>query len=403
MPVYRSTTHGDVDYYLFELDNDTLFEDTVVSTVVESPGWFDPDLPMGTYYWRVTAVYYGPPRTPGPTPGFHWFRYFNAPPVVTKEPTIEVDEGSSRSVYIGNYVTDRDTPLQELCLTCEHHAVESIMGLFLTLRYDEFEPPHPVEYHVSDGTSNVTGIVHVVVIDANEWPVIVDVGGYKANEVVPIEEETELFLPVNAYDPNDDPLIYSVLTSWEGANMSKLGTLHLVARREDIGDRVLSVVVEDGKGGLDSMKLRISVGNAKEPPGPIEVFGPKNGSRWKEGEVVTFTVKVSDPDIVHGEVLTVNWSSDLSGPIGTRQTRELATLVTNTLPPGDHRVTIHVTDGTYSKEAYLEITVVERDDPGPPPDPSNLWLYLVFAVICVMMIAVGYFAGTRGAKDEMAK
>ena len=403
MPVYRSTTHGDVDHYLFKLDDNNLFENPVVTTALNQPGWFDPDLPMGTYYWNVTAVYFGPPRTEGPVQGFNWFRYFNAPPVVMKEPTIEVDEGIARSVYIGNYVYDSDTGLQDLCLTCEHHGVDNIMGLFLTLRYEEYEPPHQIVYHVSDGTSNISGVLNIVVIDANEWPVIHDVGGYTSNEFIDMEEETERFLEVHASDPNNDPLTYKVVGSWNGANMSKLGTLRLTAKREDIGIRIISVMVEDGMGGVDTMRLRINVSNAKEPPGPPEIFGPKNNSRWKEGDVITFTVKVSDPDIVHGETLTVNWTSDVYGLIGSRTTRDLATLNTNALPAGDHRITVVVSDGKFSTEDEFVIMVVERDDPGPPPDTSNVWLYILFAIICFMMIAVGYYAGTRGARDEMAK
>ena len=62
-----------------------------------------------------------------------------------------------------------------------------------------------------------------------------------------------------------------------------------------------------------------------------------------------------------------------------------------------------VSDGKFSTEDEFVIMVVERDDPGPPPDTSNVWLYILFAIICFMMIAVGYYAGTRGARDEMAK
>jgi hypothetical protein len=142
MPLYRSTTNGDVDHYRFELDDDNLFTGLVVDEDLEIPGWYDRELPMGTYYWRVTAFYETPGGSSGPTPNFFWFRYFNAPPVVTKEPTIEVDEGISRSVYIGNYVYDPATSRQMLCLTCDHWGVDNIMGLFMTLFYRENVPPH---------------------------------------------------------------------------------------------------------------------------------------------------------------------------------------------------------------------------------------------------------------------
>jgi hypothetical protein len=400
MPVFRSTTHGDVDHYLFKLDNNGLFDDPVLVTRLDVPGYYDRELPMATYYWKAIAVYHGPPGTEGPTPPFHWFRYFNAPPVVIMEPDIKVDEGVTKSVYIGNFVKDGDTGLQNLCMTCEHHGIQSIMGLFMTLFYAEYEPNHTIEYQVSDGTSNVTGILNIVVIDANERPVIVDVGGYKAPIAINMSEDTDLFLEVNAYDPNGDPLTYSVLGTWEGANMSKLGTLRLTATGDDIGMHVVSVVVDDGMGGVESERVRVLVRNLNEPPLAPEIFGPKNNSRWKEGEDIAFTVKVFDPDIIHGQVLQVTWASDISGELATMGTTEMATFTTDKLAPGNHRIHITVSDGEFTSHSYIYLTLVEREGPGPPPDPSNLWLYILFLVIFLMMIAVGYMAGTRGGDDD---
>jgi hypothetical protein len=402
MPVYRSTTNGDVDHYLLEIDDDNVIDtDPLLTVQLDIPGYFDRNLPMGTYYWRVTAVYYGPPGAMGPVPLFHWFRYFNAPPVITKEPTIEVDEGVTKSVYIGNFVKDGDTGLQNLCLTCEHHGVQNIMGLFMTLFYLTYEPPHIIEYKISDGTSTVTGILHIVVIDANERPIIDDIGGHKPPDIhIKMRENTELFLQVNAHDPNGDPLTYSALGSWKGANMSKLGTLHLTATRDDIGIHMISVVVDDKNGGVESQKVRIQVNNSNEPPLPPEVFGPKNNSRWREGEAIAFTVKVFDPDIVHGQVLTVTWESNISGNLGSQSTTELASITTDRLSPGNHRIHITVSDGEFVTLSVLDLTVVDRDDPSPPPDRSNFWMYFLFALIFLIMIAIGFMAGIRGGDDD---
>ena len=401
MPVLRSTTNGDVDHYLLTLSIDNRFDEVVYEGTMDHPGYKDPDLPMLTYYWKVTTVYESPGGDEGPTTPHHWFRYFNAPPVVMKEPTIEVDEGKLKSVYIGNYVFDPDTTIPDLVLTCEHPAKDSITGLFLTLMYNEWEPPHDLVYWVSDGNSNVSGVIHIIVIDANERPVIKSVGDYvPPNPLVKMREGEELFLDVLAEDPNGDELTYSVLGSWEGANMSTLGTLHLVATRDDIGMHIISVMVDDRLGGIDTMKMQVQVTNAKEPPGPVEIFSPKNGSVWKEGDRVVFTVKVSDPDIVHGEVLEVTWTSNASGHVGNSGATSTATISNAQLPVGKHRVFIVVSDGTYESHAYVDLTVVERDDPVPPPDPSRLWLYIVFAIIFVMMIAIGYYAGTRGDPHE---
>jgi len=398
MPVYRSTTNGDVSHYRLELDDDPKFTDLVLDTLLAQTGWRRPDLPMGTYYWKVTAVYRDP-QEEGPKPLHHWFRFFNAPPVITKEPTEECLEGVTKSIYLANLVHDPDTSFQDLCVTCEHPAVESIMGMFLSLRYVQYVPPHELRYNVSDGTSTVMGTINIIVLEQNRWPVISDVGGYGPSDRIQMLVGDELYLEVHASDPNDDELEYRATSAWGTVNISKRGTLHVVAREEDIGPHLVSVVVDDDRGGTAYMKLTFYVRNRPEPPGPIEVFAPKNNSRWKEGEEISFTVKVDDPDIDHGEVLNVTWTSDVTGPLGTMGTQEMANLRRSNLPVGTHRITITVSDGTFERKETLVITVVERDEPSPPPDTSALWLYLLFAVIFLMMVAIGYVAGTRGVRD----
>jgi len=398
MPVYRSTTNGDVSAYHFELATDTMFNDMFLDTEFTGTGWKKSDLPMGTYYWKVTAVY-TEPREEGPKPQFHWFRFFNAPPVIMKEPTEECLEGATKSIYIANLVHDPDTSFQNLCVTCEHPGVESVMGMFLNLRYLQWVPKHDVFYNVSDGTSTTTGVIHVIVLEQNKWPTITDVGGYDSSDRIEMFVGDELYLEVHADDPNGDPLDYSVTSAWETVEISKMGSLHVVAREEDIGPHLVSVVVDDDRGGKAYMKLTFYVKNLPEPPGPIEVFAPKNHSKWKEGEEIAFTVKVVDPDTAHGEVLNVTWTSDISGPLGTMGTQEMANLRRSDLPVGTHHITITVFDGTHERKETLVITVVDKEEASEPPDRSNLWLYLLFAVIFLMMVAIGYVAGTRGVRD----
>ena len=116
--------------------------------------------------------------------------------------------------------------------------------------------------------------------------------------------------------------------------------------------------------------------------------------------MITFTVRVSDPDIIHGEVLTVTWTSNVSGVIGSDGTIDTATTTTSTLPPGEHRVYVKVSDGTFESIGFVDITVVDTEDPLPPPEPSDLWLYAQFILVFALMIAIGYYAGSRGAANE---
>ncbi|MCK4970339.1 MAG: hypothetical protein KAS77_07425, partial [Thermoplasmata archaeon] len=114
----------------------------------------------------------------------------------------------------------------------------------------------------------------------------------------------------------------------------------------------------------------------------------------------SFTVRVSDPDIIHDQVLIVTWESDRTGMIGSTSTRGLASFTTDLLPPGDHLITMTVDDGEYTKQTRLELTVVEGEDPSTPPSSSNLWLYVLFVAIFLVMITIGFVAGSRGLFDR---
>ena len=160
------------------------------------------------------------------------------------------------------------------------------------------------------------------------------------------------------------------------------------------------MTVSDDMGGLARMHVRIKVVNANDPPGPLEVFGPESGSRYPEGRPISFTVRVSDPDIIHDQVLIVTWESDRTGMIGSTSTRGLASFTTDLLPPGYLVITITVHDGEYTNAAWLELIVVEGEDPSTPPSSSTLWLYLLFVVIFLVMIIIGFVAGSRGLFDK---
>ena len=179
---------------------------------------------------------------------------------------------------------------------------------------------------------------------------------------------------------------FKVTSRWDWVEISRTGYLLLSPGPSDLGTWTVLVTVSDDKGGLSRMHVRIIVVNANDPPGPLEVFGPESGSRYPEGRPISFTVRVSDPDIIHDQVLIVTWESDRAGLIGSTSTRGLTSFTTDLLPPGDHHITMTVDDGEYTKKASVEITVVAGEDPSTPPSSSNLWLYVLFVVIFLVMI-----------------
>ena len=396
MPVLRSTTNGDLDHYMITLAMDTAFSKNVTYWEVDRPELHIPGMGMGTYFWKVVAVYNGPPIAYGPETLARSFRYWNEPPRLDLDHTLSIPEGQIYSVYLGAYVYDPDTHPDFITIEMDHHGVQSINGLFVLFEYTKWEPDHAIAYTLSDGRSKVRGFIYIKVIDLNDSPEILSIGGRTPPVIVTVAENEELTLKVKAQDPEDDPLSYEVTSRWNWVDITPKGVLVISPGRNDLGAWNVLVTVSDDKGGMARMHVRINVINANDPPGPMEVFGPENGSRYPEGRPISFTVRVSDPDIIHDEVLTVTWESDRTGLIGSTSTRGLTSFTTDLLPPGDHLITMTVDDGEYTRKASVEITVVAGEDPSTPPSSSNLWLYVLFVAIFLVMITIGYVAGSRG-------
>lgn len=400
MPVLRSTTNGDLDHYLVTLAMDTAFSKNVTYWEVDRPELYIPDMGMGTYSWKVVAVYHGPPSAFGPEPLARSFRYWNEPPRLDLAHTLSIPERQIYSIYLGAYIEDPDTHPDFITIEMDHHGVQDINGLFVLFEYTTWEPDHAIAYTLSDGISKVRGFINIRVIDFNDSPEILSIGGRKPPVVVTVAENEVLMLDVEVRDPEDDPLSFKVTSQWNWVDISQTGMLVLSPGPSNLGTWNVLVTVSDDKGGVGRMHVRINVVNANDPPGPMEVFGPQNGSRYREGRPIAFTVGVSDPDIIHDQVLIVTWESDRTGMIGSTSTRGLGTFTTDLLPPGDHLITITVDDGEYTRKAWLRLTVVEGEGPSTPPSSSDLWLYMLFVAIFAVMISIGFVAGSRRMGDK---
>jgi hypothetical protein len=242
--------------------------------------------------------------------------------------------------------------------------------------------------------------VPVEVIDINDPPVIHTVGDMEPPVTVLMDEGSDLWLVVQATDRDGDDLVYEVYNSWRGARMLPDGTLHLAARKGEMGRFFVNLVVDDRRTGVCGTRIAVEVENVPDPPGPIDVLGPTNRSKHHELSPITFTVNVEDPDIQWGEVLEVVWESDVSGTLWRAQTRDIAHFTTASLPRGEHTITITVSDGSFVRQTWLEITVKEAPTPveaEPPPERVlNPWVVVLF----VIMPLTGFLLGWKGVVYE---
>ena len=122
-----------------------------------------------------------------------------------------------------------------------------------------------------------------------------------------------------------------------------------------------------------------------------------NGTTAIEGTEITFEVLVWDPDMPLGDILTVEWSSNISGVIMTLTTEGELKFTHSDLPDGTHRIAIGVTDGELHADASITLIILPENDPEPPPpDPEpqvddRTWHITnasLFIILCVIIVSV---------------
>jgi hypothetical protein len=101
--------------------------------------------------------------------------------------------------------------------------------------------------------------------------------------------------------------------------------------------------------------------------------------------------------------------SNVSGQFRTLTTEEELSFLKDDLPVGEHRITVHVTDGEHVREVWFDLTVVEPYVP-PPPEPEEPFyqtssgLGLIVAVVIGLVLVVAFLAtrsrGEEGPEEE---
>ncbi len=187
-----------------------------------------------------------------------------------------------------------------------------------------------------------------------------------------VQEGTRSELDLGPYiEDMNDPLARMRLRCSD-TNVTVEGTVLSVLFEDWVPEMTVEVEVSDGE-DTTWANITIVVINTNDPPSAPEILQPLNGSEVREGENVTFEVRVSDPDMKVGEVLTVEWSSSISGHMRRMTSKDELLFTTDELTPGVHRINVTVDDGEYSASSWVELTVLEKTK--PPSTPEDDWLF----------------------------
>ena len=401
---HPASAAGAVVNYEIQMDDDPDFGSPEMKFNINAnfmrPGW----LPDFTNYWRVRALYERPWNSPGPWSVPWAVTYINLPPVIADIPIFDILVSQVTEVDLSGYISDPDDTVGQLSIMSDHPNVIGVSHLNLSLHFPEELGTIPINFTVADTLNSVEGQFMVRVSRYRHSPYILGLTNHKPPLELKLYEGTVAWYDIKVHDVDSDKFTYWTTGSWEGTKAFSNGTLRVTGGRGDVGSHEFYIKVADEGGREATMKVSVDVLNVNDPPDPPSIVSPSKRVTVREGDVVSFTALVSDPDLRYGQVLNVTFISNDSGVMRMVQTTTTAAMSSSSLAVGQHVVTVVVSDGQYS--ASDQVVVIVEATPEPPPvtppqrDGPSMWVYIVVSVV---LFAVGFTAGNMQLRRRLRK
>ncbi|MCK4971328.1 MAG: hypothetical protein KAS77_12390, partial [Thermoplasmata archaeon] len=220
----------------------------------------------------------------------------NDAPIVATPPPLVAVEDETVLMDLTEYVTDEETARNKLVIECEHPAVVGIEGLTITLLYTTWENSHSIQFSVFDGLNRTDGSFDVQVQAVNDPPEI----NFIPLPLIEVPEDETYTLVLTGEDEEGDDLTWSDDTDLFDISPTD-GTITFLPGQSEVGEWWVNITVEDSGGLTDEVLIRFAVLNVNDEP-IILSLSPENGSKYKEGKIITFIVEATDED---GDELTV--------------------------------------------------------------------------------------------------
>lgn len=312
-------------------------------------------------------------------------------------------EDEAGSVDLTEFIEDEDTDYEVITVTSDHPALTDASELTLTFNFTVWVPESTVYFNVSDGFLRTEGWFLVQVEEVNDPPRITGIGDIEDPVVIELPEGTSDEFPAIVLDEDDHNFKFSLSAGWSGVTVTTDGVIQVDTIKGDVGEYTATLMVEDTAKAIDTLTFLVRVLNVNDPPSSVVVVRPTNHTIVDQRVNVSFSVSVDDPDIMFGQVLTVTWASNISGPFKTLTTVQELSFLEDDLPVGVHNVTVRVTDGEHVRETWFVLEVVEPYVPPPPEEKPflqttsgiGLIIGVVLAVVVVTLMMV-----TRSKKGE---
>jgi hypothetical protein len=391
--IHPSTGGGKVVSYLFSMDDDSNFSSPegymTVSGLTVEPMW----VPNFTFYWRVAAVYQWHPETDPIWSETRSFRYVNLPPIIDPIPKITVGVEKVERLDLADYLSDPDDPRYQLVMYCSDPYLTGVSRYNLSFYFADEVLSHIVHFNVTDGLNTVPGEFTIEALHYRHPPYIIGLVGHRPPLQVYVEENTTTFYDIQVHDVDSTVFAYST-DGWDGAIAHMNGTLEIRPDHGEVGTFTADIIVEDEGSRRAVMELTVVVENINDPPEVPVILRPVNGTVLTVGSLVRFEVTVNDPDIAFGQTLNVTFISNATGVLKTLRTSGLASFSYAGLPPGVHRISVLASDGRYSSNTWVEVTVMQPSLP-PPVTTSGGEEYdpIIYLIAAILLFGIAYGVG----------
>ncbi len=391
--IHPSTDGGIVVAYHFSMDDDADFTSPegymTLSALTVQPTW----VPNFTFYWRVAPVYIWHPETDLKWSEVRSFRYVNLPPIIDPIPKITVGVEKVIRVDLADHLSDPDDAMFRLVLYCSDPYLRGVSRHNLSFYFADEVVSHVVHFNVTDGLNTVPGEFIIEALHHRHPPYIIGLVGHRPPLRVFVEENSSTFYEIRVHDVDSTEFNYST-SGWDGAIAHNNGTLEIRADHGEVGTFTADIIVEDEGARRAVMGLIVMVENVNDPPEMPVILRPTNGTVVSMESVLRFDVIVYDPDVEFGQALNVTFISNATGVLKTIKTSSVASFSYTGLPPGVHRISVLVTDGRYSSNAWLEVTVIEPSLP-PPMTTSEGEEYdpVIYMIMAILLFGVAYGVG----------
>jgi hypothetical protein len=347
-------------------------------------------------------------------PAVAWIVIDNAPPFpATSLPDLEMDEDTRDDQWFnltGAFEDPDGDPIEWSLLAVPENMtviIDATSGHVTIEPAPNWHGDQTLTFVASDGELMATQTVTVHVASVNDIPTIETVDGNPVTGDTieyTIEQFSVLVIRYTLADIDGDEILVTI-TSLEVVHDRDAGTITYAPGEEDVGILTFTFSISDVVSVMDKVSLDfiINVTNKNDPMDDPIITNPSSGAVFKANATFTLAAICSDPDTEYGQVLNYTWESSISGFLGHGPS-----LLVAIAEPGNHEITVTVSDEEFSASSKLFITIEPEEVVVPPPPPTDddggnpNWalVAIVIAILVIFGVIIALLTIRNRAEEE---